>query len=234
MPDFFKSWLYYLSPKRCAICREVLSFREVLCSDCEGKLHQMDKDICKRCGHVKKQCECKNYAYHFRGFTAPFVNEGLAQEGIYGFKFLRNRDAADFFATEIAKRVKDIFPDVEFDVVCAIPMYRLKRSVSGFDHAEILATEVARAMNLPYKRLLKKQKNCRPQHTLTAKERFENVKGVYTARKNAYENVLLIDDIKTTGATLDECARRLMLAGTENVYCAAAVISTCKDNDGKL
>jgi len=130
----------------------------------------------------------------------------------------------------MAEKVLELFPNVESDVVTAVPMSRRKRGVKGFDHAEILAKAVASELGVEYRRMLAKVKKNKEQHTLSAKERFSNVKGVYVARENNYKNVLLIDDIKTTGATIDECSRQLMLAGTENVYCSTAVITTCKED----
>ncbi len=235
MIELFKNWIYYIFPKRCAICCEVISYRETLCEECEHKIKPLEGKLCVRCGHSLKQCECKRFAYHFRGIAVPFANADSAKQGIYNFKLNKNYDAAKYFGEKMADKVKEVFGGIEFDVVTAIPMYRKKRKFTGFDHAEILATETARNLGIPYKPLLIKTKKNKAQHTLSAKERFENVKGAYIAiRDNSYENVLLIDDIKTTGATLDECARRLMLSGADNVYCATAVITTCKEESSKL
>lgn len=230
MPNGFKSWIYYIFPKRCAICDGVVSFRETVCEDCEKRIEPISGKICVRCGHTVKNCECKRFAYHFRGIASPFPNSGATKEGIYNYKIVKNIDAAEYFGKKMAEKVLELFPNVESDVVTAVPMSRRKRGVKGFDHAEILAKAVASELGVEYRRMLAKVKKNKEQHTLSAKERFSNVKGVYVARENNYKNVLLIDDIKTTGATIDECSRQLMLAGTENVYCSTAVITTCKED----
>ncbi len=234
MLDFIKEWVYYIFPRRCAICEAVIPHSDKICEDCALKIEFIVGKVCKRCGMPKKHCECKRYAYHFRGMAAPFENSGAAKEGIYSFKIAKNIDAAKYFAPLMANRIKEIFPEIEFDVVTAVPMSRKKRFSRGFDHTAILAAEVAKELSLPYRPLLSKVKANQEQHTLKAKDRFHNVKGAYSARENRYTNVLLVDDIKTTGATLDECSRRLMLSGTENVYCVTAVISACKEDNDKL
>lgn len=220
------NFLHYLFPRRCAVCGCVIRHNEFLCSDCESRIEYIDSKCCKRCGLPKKRCECKRYAYHFRALVSPFLNKDAAQDAIYGFKFRKNRDAADFFALNIAKQINERIEGVSFECVTAVPMHRNKRIETGFDHAEILARAVARELKLPYKRLLVKTFNNKTQHTLKAAERFSNVKNVYKTKGRMPSSVLLVDDIKTTGATLDECSRRLMLSGCDDVYCATAVIGT--------
>lgn len=217
-------FLYLLFPKRCIVCDRVIHPSVFLCDDCKGSLLPIKEKCCLRCGHIKKDCCCGRYAYHFRGIVSPFKNEGFSQKAIYLYKFKRNTDAAEYFAEHMVRALRESFPDVVFDCVTAVPMHKTKRR-QGFDHAEYLARAVSRELGVPFVRLVYKHRSNKTQHSLNAAERFENVKNAYKAYDNEYENVLLIDDIKTTGATLDECSRRLMLAGTENVYCATAVIS---------
>ena len=218
--------LHYIFPKRCAVCGCVISHNTFLCDCCENQIEYIKVKCCKRCGLPKKKCECKRYAYHFRGIASPFLNKDAAKDGIYGFKFSKNRDAAEFFAQNIVKQIKERFVNVSFDCVTSVPMHKQRRKETGYDHAEILARAVALEMRLPYKRLLVKTVQNKTQHTLKAAERFSNVKNVYKAKGKMPSCVLLVDDIKTTGATLDECSRRLMLAGCDDVYCATAVIGT--------
>lgn len=220
------SFIYYLFPRRCAVCSVVIPYKTELCPECEKLISPIHKKLCLRCGLPKEHCDCKKYAYHFRAVISPFLNADAAQRAIYGFKFSKNRDAADFFARHMAERIKEKLGDVNFECVTSVPMHPCKRSASGYDHAEILARAVAREMHLPYRRLLKKTENNKTQHTLSSEERFSNVKNAYTAKTAGESCVLLVDDIKTTGATLDECARQLMIAGCDEVYCSTAVIGS--------
>ena len=230
MKSFLTDFLYLFYPKRCIVCGDIVHSTVDLCEDCERGLKPITVKTCKKCGNPKKLCCCKRYVYHFRGISSPYLNEGSAQKAVYFYKFGGNKDSAKFFGKIMAERFINDFPDVVIDCVTSVPRNRKKRqdkdnTLWRFDHSERLAKCVARELSVPYKSLLIKHKSNKVQHLLSGKERFQNVKGVYKAKQNNFVNVLLIDDIKTTGATLDECSRMLMLAGTENVYCATAVIS---------
>lgn len=228
----FKNWIYYIFPKRCAVCARVIPYKEMLCVSCALKIKPISEQRCLKCGQIKKRCECNKYAYHFRGIVSPFENKDAAQNAVYGYKFIKNIDAADFLSAKMAKAVVENFENINFDCVTSVPMHYFKKYLTGFDHTGILAKRTANELNLPYKKLLTKAHKNQTQHSLGAKERFKNVKNVYVAKQNNFNNVLLVDDIKTTGATLDECARKLMLSGTQNVYCVTAVIGTCKTDKG--
>lgn len=227
----FNELFYFFFPKRCAVCGRVIRATETFCKNCVGVLTPINVKTCLRCGLPKDNCECKRYAYHFRGISAPFMNSGRAQEAVYLFKFKKNIDAAEYFAKEIVSKICRDFPDVIFDCVTSVPPHWWKNICHWYDHAAILGRAVAGVMCLPYKKLLIKCKWNKTQHRLKAKERFRNVKNAYRAKENNYRAVLLIDDIKTTGATLDECARQLMLSGCSDVYVATVVIGACKNKE---
>ena len=218
--------LNLLFPNRCLVCDTVIPDNRYFCKKCEGTLKPIMVKVCNRCGCPKTKCQCKRYVYHFRGAAAPFINEDNAKAAIYHYKMLPNIAAADYFSEYMADQFLTQFPEIEIDCVTSVPTNVKKKFAACFDHTAHLAKKTAKHLKLPYKSLLFEKKKRKPQHTLNGGERFENVKNVYKAKKNNYDNVLLIDDIKTTGATLDECARQLMLAGCENVYVLTAVIST--------
>ncbi len=226
------NYLYYLFPRRCAVCARVISHDTVLCDDCKQEIKPIDSKICISCGLPKKECVCAKYVYHFRGVVSPYINSGAARRSVYGYKFAKNYDAAEFLAKKMAISVLTNFSDISFDCVTFVPMHWHKKYITGFDYVNILARRCGAELRLPVKRLLIKKKRNIVQHTLSHRERFNNVKNAFVAKHNNYKNVLLIDDIKTTGATLDECARQLMLAGAENVYCVTAVIGSCKTEEG--
>ena len=110
------------------------------------------------------------------------------------------------------------------DIITAVPMYYKNMRERGYNQSELLAKECAEIFNIPYAELVEKHKKNKAQHTLKGKERESNVQGVYRvidSQAVADKNILIIDDIITTGNTLGECCKVLKKAGCKNICCAA-------------
>ncbi len=216
--------LWWLYPTRCAACRKVIKRDERLCGECDKKLERI-KDNCLKCGAERKRCICKNYFYAFAGCIAPFSADDTAKSCVYNYKIGGNLQIADFLFENMYSSYERYYKDISFDAVTAVPMSFSKLNRVGYNHSEILSKRLADKIGVEYRELLFKKRS-HIQHSLSRRERFEKIKGVFCAggRYNM-ENVLLIDDIKTTGATLNECARQLRFAGVKNVYCLTATVS---------
>lgn len=217
-------------PKTCAGCGAIIDEDEALCDYCYEMLVRYDlSDRCIKCGSDKKNCRCSRRVFHFDGCVAPFENTGAAQKAVYSFKFARKMNIGEFLGEQMAICVKSEYHDIKFDGVCFVPMLKIKRLRRGFNQSRVLAEKIADLLGLPLCNLLVCLKYAPSQHGLKAKERFLNVKGMYAAVGQAKgKTLLLVDDIKTTGATLDECAKQLLLSGAAAVYCVTALISVGK------
>lgn len=223
-------------PKTCAACGEVTDNGEPLCDYCREMLVRFDPiKRCIRCGNEKSDCECKYRVFHFDGLIAPFENKDTAKLGIYSFKFRRKMSNADYFAEQMALSVRNEYRDIRFDAVTFVPMHKYRFLKRGFNQSRVLAEKIAEISGLPIADMLVCLKAGKRQHDLFGKERFQNVKGRYAAKGLVRgKTLLLVDDIKTTGATLDECAKQLLSAGADGVYCVTALISRRnKNNAGK-
>lgn len=217
-----------LFPARCACCGRLTQDRELICHDCHAALPYIPITACRKCGQARSECECKRLNFLFSGMTAPFYNEGVARRGIYDIKYKGRRDNAEFFGICMAERFAELFTDVSVDVVAAVPTSSKKKSENGYDHAAVLAKAVAKRLGCRYDgRILKRVGNAKPQHSLNYAERMASVKNLFRADKKlaAGKTVLLVDDIRTTAATLNACTKQLMLSGAENVYAATALIT---------
>ncbi len=224
----FKGLITALFPNTCASCGTIIDEEEFLCDYCMCMLEQCAKDrLCLRCGLPKKECRCKYDVYSFDGAVAPFYRNTAAKNAMYEFKFRRNLRIARYFAERMALSVKQYYSDIKFDVICCVPMSRKAKNKRGFNQSAMLAEELAKILKLPFcKNLLLGKVKKRPQYKLSTKERRENVKGVfYSAKRLDGQVVLLVDDIKTTGATLSECAKVLLTIGADKVYCVTGLIS---------
>ncbi|MBE6787737.1 MAG: ComF family protein [Ruminococcaceae bacterium] len=232
MMKVFKVIANSLFPNKCISCGEIVENDDFLCDYCYELLERIDLlKICKRCGRNKKDCECKYRVFHFNGCVAPFENKDIARKSMYKFKFSKNMRTADFFGFEMAKAVETIYKEIDFDYITFVPMHFLKRLKRGFNQSQILANKLSRILGIPLRDdLLNVKFSFCSQHDLDYKQRYENAKKLYKyKRKIAGKTVLLVDDIKTTGASLDACAKQMILAGAQNVYCVTGLITKRKE-----
>lgn len=219
-------------PKHCPVCDEVTVDAEPICDECAKRLEAMrlDDKVCRKCGLPKVECTCKTTVFLFDGIAAPYRYEDAGAEAALNIKKKRSYENAAFFASRIAERVRLLFPDVSFDAVTSVPMTSKKRRKTDFDHAAVLARYLAAELDLPFCAFLRQTGKNAPQHELPRDQRRANVRGIYSCAPHSDptgKTLLLVDDIKTSGASLNECSHVLRLAGAEAVY-AATVAVVCK------
>ena len=214
-------------PKKCICCGEIIEENMSLCENCNHNIERINfDDVCLECGFEKSDCSCKYNVYRFDGVVSAFKNQGRAQDAYYAYKFLKKQHYSRFFANEIRTAVSACYKDINFDLICYVPSFKKRE----YNHSGYIAKTVAESLNISFcGDLLSCIKKRKKQHKSTIKERINNVDGKYSANYRVdNKTVLLIDDIKTTGATLDECARVLLFAGAEKVYCATVLGSVAK------
>lgn len=213
-------------PNKCAGCGRIIPEDDGFCDFCFEMLPKVNLDkFCTQCSSAKKDCYCKFRTFHFEAAVAPYFNEGPARKAMYAFKFRRSEYLADFFAKKMAIAVKNAFYDAKIDAVAYVPIRMRNQLKRGYNQSYELAARIADNLGI---RLLDKAINCRakkrPQHKTKLKDRFSNVRDVFTSNITLKGGtILLVDDIKTSGATLDECAKVLLRAGADRVYCVTAL-----------
>ena len=235
MKAILKAFKSAFFPKTCAACGDIIDEEESLCDFCCEMLVRCDPiKRCIRCGLPKTDCQCKYRIFRFDGCIAPFYNRQPAKAALYSFKFKRRLCNADFFAEQMALCFKNEYRDICFNFITFVPMHKRRLLRRGFNQSRVLAEKLSEILDVPLLDLLVCLKAGKRQHDLFDGERFKNVKGRYAAKKSARgKTLLLVDDIKTTGATLDECAAQLFAAGAAAVYCVTALITESKNNAGK-
>ncbi len=224
LTDAFFELLY---PPRCIICDEP-TITYGYCDACKGKIKTISSDMCLSCGCETKECECNKRVYHFDGITAPYFNDDYAQQTVYDLKFKGKFNCLKPFGKDMAHFTKKSFGVENIDFVCYVPASKKSMYERGFNQSELFAKEIANLLHLELKHnLLFKKNTVKTQHRKrTIEDRFKNVRNGFKATEKINgKSVLLVDDIKTTGATIDECARQLKFAGAEKVYCVVALIS---------
>ena len=233
MKGLFKKLIKIIWPQRCGSCHDIIDPNSFLCDSCTDELCFTEAPICKFCGRGKDRCCCRRHKREYERVIARFYYEKSAGNIIRNLKFRNMAGNAAFIAEQLVIYIHEEY-DIIFDLIASVPMSLKDKTKRGYNQAELIGKELSKQLQIKYdeKALYKVQEN-RTQHKLSAKERTGNVFGVYEADPASVngKTILLVDDIVTTGATLNECAKMLRLAGAEQVFCVAGAIttySTCK------
>lgn len=203
-----------------------------MCENCKNDLPRITGEKCKLCGAGKDRCTCKKAKMKYDGICAPFYYEKTIETAIRKFKFADKPYIAKALAEDTAAAVKENFADISFDFIDFIPFSKNQSKKRKYNPAGEIAKEMSKLLEIPIKNVLTKSFETETQHISGAFYRKGNVAGAYDISENADlqgKTVLLVDDIKTTGSTLNECARVLKIAGAEKVCCAVAAL-TAKEN----
>ncbi len=228
LKDFLIAFLF---PKRCRYCTCVIKHNEEICRKCEDNLHEISGDICFKCGCSKDDCVCKNHKSYYEAISAPFYYDGTASNSIKLLKFRKRTEVSDVLAEEMAKCYINNLSEYSVDLVTFVPMHKKKQKERGFNQAELLTRKMCDILNLPCKELLVKTDETEDQHFLDENLRKGNLLGIFSTADEIDildKRILLCDDIKTTGATLDECAKTLLIAGASDVICLTCAITKKK------
>lgn len=158
--------------------------------------------------------------YYDRGYVI-FEYEGQIKECIIKYKFKNRKSYSEYFAEVMAEHIKakndGTYKDI-YDFITCVPLYKSKKRVRGYNQTELIAKRISRHLNIPFIKAIKKIRNTKQQSTLSAKEREINIKNAFECCVNVKNSsVLVVDDVLTTGHTINECSRMLKKAGADKV-----------------
>ncbi|MBR2392708.1 MAG: ComF family protein [Elusimicrobiaceae bacterium] len=227
----FSYFLHFLFPKTCLACGCDLDAQtqHSLCSCCLAALRTLGPLICRRCGAVLKSGGAHCYAcrgtkakkYKCSVIRSAFVFNDSSRAWIHALKY----GGADYLGKEMGKEMSLRFcryPELsEAELIIPVPLFSKKYRQRGYNQSELLARSFSAELSLPLdKNSLKRIRHTVSQTTLGRKERLENMAGAFVCinPKAVYrKTILLIDDVATTGATLEGCAQALKQAGAKKV-----------------
>ena len=191
-------------------------FRIICCSKCSGVLTETQRPVCYTCRAAKR---------HFDGAVSASRYTEEMRKSIHRFKFYGETHMTNTLAGFISYAFKKSGAKSEaFDILLCVPPDKKRYRKRGFDHTEVIGKAVSEKLDITFfNNVILKVKNNLPQHTLSARQRAANVRGVYKIiNPDAVKgkNILLIDDVFTTGSTVNEIARILKRAGAKYVLVA--------------
>lgn len=218
--------LQLLFPRRCPVCDEiVMPYGEQICAGCIGKLKLLTPPWCMKCGKKLTEDEalcadCRRKEHVFLRGRALY-EYGSVAPSIYRMKYGKRQEYAEFFGGEAAFFLGEFIRKVNPDGLIPIPLHRKRRNKRGYNQAELLARALGRCLSIPvYDNLLLRVKNTAPLKKQNPEERQNNLKKAFIIRQNdvKLDTIILVDDIYTTGSTVDEASRVLKESGVKNIY----------------
>ena len=221
-------------PGPCRICERLLTraSRIPICDNCLASFKPLPEKICVVCGRPLEALPtlagepvicpaCKQGKYGFDCARSFGMYEGALIRAILLLKFEEMTPLGRWFADRLAEVVQRETDALSADIVVPVPLHRERQRERGHNQADLIARPLARLLSLPCRSVLLVRTKPRPDKLhLTLAERWDSVRGAFAARPGSRvdnSRVLLLDDVMTTGATLDACARALRQAGARSV-----------------
>jgi len=219
MQEILKGLLDLLFPPRCRICNKACS--EAICPECIDSFPRVNGSICTKCGkpchrevNTCRECAGKNIYFLLARSAGDY--SGNLKEAIHQLKFRNGKKLAPYLARFAAPYIVDFIDGI--DCITFVPLTKYKEAKRGYNQSKLIAEEISKIFNKPICDNLIKIKNIPEQNKLGLAERPKNVKGAFGIKSPITGNMLLIDDVFTTGSTVNECARILKKNGAQNVF----------------
>ena len=232
--DIIKKFIF---PSRCIVCDELLPFgfnleNEFLCDNCRSKLEFIKEPTCKKCGAMINnkddmycaRCEDKMHDSFEYGFGLLRYND-FVKESMHRIKYLGRKEYIDFYGKCIAKVYKKKFKEINPDYLIPVPIHDARLRERNYNQAEILANSISKELlrfniDIPVKNdLIFRTKNTRVLNKLDNEDRGNELKDAFLVNNIGYlDKVMIVDDIYTTGSTINKIAETLKKAGVNKVY----------------
>lgn len=205
-------------PNRCPMCDRVMGLGESgMCEECMPHIQYVSKERCFQCGKSLESAEeeycydCRNKKHLYECGRALYEYKGI-EESIYRFKYLGRQCYGESFAKELAFYFGDFIRRINPDAILYVPMHPRKERRRGYNQAKVLAKALGKELGIPVlDGYVQRIRYTKPLKNLNSEERINSLKKAFILGENSVElsTVLIVDDIYTTGSTIDEITRVL-------------------------
>ncbi len=211
-------------PPVCLACNSsVESAAAILCPQCRELLLPITGKYCGKCGAPLDgySCEaCSHTAFVFDYARSAYVYKDPAQQLVHHLKYDSLQAPADFFCQALLKipaatRFRD-----SFDLVTAVPLHRVRQRERGYNQSELLGRRLAAELGLPFEQPVIRHVNTRSQTNLSRQARLDNLSSAFALRRKAGvagRRIIVVDDVFTTGTTVNEVSRVLRAGGAARI-----------------
>lgn len=218
--------LNLLYPSHCPVCHGILKKQNTLiCPQCLKLLHSVTGSRCLKCSKPVAEdtefCkECSDRERHFTEGVGILLYDPVVRKSLLRYKYSGCREYGDFYALFLCRSAEKWIRRWKPDLIVPVPMYWRKKRLRGFNQAEYLAERIGDYYGIPTaKNLVKKVQNTKSQKKLDADRRRKNLKKAFcvSGRLDGYK-ILIVDDVYTTGSTVDMLSECLKEKGADKVY----------------
>ena len=221
--EFLLDMLY---PKKCPLCHEVLKEEnQLVCGKCAGKIRLFSGALCMKCGKPVKMEEeycpvCREGGHYFTEGRSIFPYGEIWRQSLVRFKYYGCREYGDFYAKAMSIYGRRHLERWKPDLIVPVPLHPAKKRMRGFNQAAYLAERLSGYTGVPWTdSLVRKIRNTRSQKKLDAAQRRNNLRKAYEVTQRLNDiSILIVDDVYTTGSTVDAMAMCLFDAGAQAVY----------------
>lgn len=227
-------------PPKCIACNcnIPLGSSAMFCYECSKAYFPNTKTTCKVCGKPIAEnrddtCNiCKNNKIYYIKNVSRYLYNGCVKDGILNMKFKNRQWIAFEFGKVLLKTIEAEYSNIKFDYILYVPMTPLSELKRGFNQSFEMAQIISKKLGIPVAtKVLYKKAGVKTQSGLKYKERVQNVKNAFIVRNSHLltdKIILLVDDVFTTGSTVNECARVLKRNGAMAVY--SATVATVSED----
>ncbi|MDP2921186.1 MAG: ComF family protein [Candidatus Omnitrophota bacterium] len=225
-----RTMLNLLYPSICRACSKKLGdFNRNICSECAGKIKERLPPFCLKCGKQIGEdpapadiCQdCRNNEPHFDRAWSACIYEGTLKNLIHDFKYNRITCLSADFASLMTGFMKKHGIGKDSQVIVSVPMHTSRLFRREINHSDVLASSLGKRLGIPYTgSALKKIKNTSEQNKLGRQERIKNLCSSFSIKNSSRilnKNILLVDDLFTTGSTVNECSKILKASGAGQI-----------------
>ncbi len=215
-----------LFPRRCPICDKIVKIGRKICEPCEEKTEFISGAWCCKCGKPLEEdrreycydCEHKKH-YYTRG-RAVFAYDSIAQS-IYRFKYCNRQEYAEYYGQMTARCLNAEKEMQQAQALVPVPLHAARKRKRGYNQALLLAKALSREWGIPVRdNLIVRIRKIKPLKLLNPLERQNNLKKAFKMVQNdvKLKKIIIIDDIYTTGSTIDAVAKEFLEAGVTEIY----------------
>lgn len=212
-------------PRCCPVCQKILKDqRRMICPECEKKLRPIGHPRCYKCGKPIEEGEyckdCQKHTHIFDQGRGIFVYDGIMRRSVTRYKYYGCREYGDLYAKAMYRYAWKNLNQWKPDLIVPVPIHKSKERLRGFNQAAYLADRLGCYTGIPVDTdLVQKVVKTKSQKKLNAMQRRKNLEKAFLVTKNIRgKDILVIDDVYTTGSTIDAMAGCLRKRGAKNIY----------------